>query len=297
MKTTLRESNPTHRPVLRLGFVPLTDCAPLVMARELGLFLWRRGVRDGATLREEIRRARGKKMFTFGVVYPFSSHNYLLRNWLGALGIHPDREARIVVVPPPQMVTNLRAGNIDGFCAGEPWTSVAVHRGVGWCVAVSAELDPCHPEKVLMVRREFAGRREEEHLALVAALLEACEFCDSPQNREQLIRTLARPEYVGVPEAALKPGIGGEFNFGHGQTRAVPNFNVFHRNNANEPSDEKAAWAIRHIRSSGLGLAKEMPVPAAAFGRRIFRADLFEKANQLRSQTILNHENESLAEP
>jgi ABC-type nitrate/sulfonate/bicarbonate transport system substrate-binding protein len=135
--------------------------------------LWNRGVRDAATLQAEIARTRGEKTFTFGVVYSFSSHNYLLRNWLAAAGIQPDRDVRIVVVPPAQMVPNLKAGHLDGFCVGEPWNSVAVRAGEGCVVAVSAELDPLHPEKVLMVRRDFAERHAPEHLALIAALLEA----------------------------------------------------------------------------------------------------------------------------
>ena len=337
---------------LRVGFVPLTDCAPLVMAHELALFrkfglnvalsrelgwatirdkiihgeleaahavagmpvaatlglgsvpcdcltalvlnlhgnaitlsndLWQRGVRDGNSLREEIFRSRREKTFTFGVVFPFSSHNFLLRDWLTAAGIHPDRDARIVVVPPPQMAANLKAGHLDGFCAGEPWNSVAVQSRVGWCVAASAELAPGHPEKVLMVRSDFEEKRGEEHLALVAALLEACEFCDAPDHREQIIATLARPEYVNVPAAALRRGFGAEFDFGHGEVRHIQNFSVFHRHNANEPSEDKAAWVLERLRASGL-----CPNPSAltaALGQHIFRADIFDRAVCLRNST------------
>jgi ABC-type nitrate/sulfonate/bicarbonate transport system substrate-binding protein len=344
------------RPALRLGFVPLTDCAPLVMAHELGLFrkygvrallsrelgwatirdkiihgeldaahavagmpvaatlglksvrcdcvtalvlnlhgnaitlsrdLWRAGVHDGATLCQEIRRARRKRPFTFGAVYSFSSHYYLLRNWLTASGVDPDRDARIVIVPPPQMVLNLKAGHLDGFCVGEPWNSVAVQTGAGWCAAVSAELDPGHPEKVLMVRRDFAEKRSDEHLALVAALLDACEFCDAPANREQLISVLARPEYVGVAESTLRRGIYHELDFGNSRVRAVPDFNIFYRDDANEPTAGKAAWVIRHLRDAG-------PIKTAAadlpLGRRVFRTDLFESAVRLRTSTPQTHE-------
>jgi ABC-type nitrate/sulfonate/bicarbonate transport system substrate-binding protein len=351
-------------PALRLGFVPLTDCAPLVMAHELGLFrkyglrvalsrelgwatirdkvihgeldaahaiasmpvaatlglgsiicdcvsalilnlhgnaitlsteLWRHGVRDGAALREEIRRTRGKKVFTFGAVYPFSSHYYLLRNWLSSFDIDPDNDVRIVIVPPPQMVANLKAGNLDGFCVGEPWNSVAVQARIGWCIAVSAELEPNHPEKVLMVRRDFADRRAEEHCALVAALLDACEFCQAPENREKVIATLARPEHVGVPEAALRAGVSGKFDFGQGgRTRNIPDFNIFYGHNANEPSGEKVAWVLQHMRDSGL--CGETSPLNFALGRRVFRPDIFEKALRLRNSTQRTHENETQSE-
>jgi ABC-type nitrate/sulfonate/bicarbonate transport system substrate-binding protein len=333
---------------LKLGFVPLTDCAPLVMAQELGLFrkyglrvklnrelgwatirdkiihgeldaahavagmpvaaslglgsircesltalvlnlhgnaitlsndLWQRGVRDGATLCEEILRFRGQRTFTFGVVYHFSSHNYLLRNWLAASGIQPDRDVRIVIVPPPQMVTNLKGGNLDGFCVGEPWNSLAVQSRTGCIVATSAELDPGHPEKVLMVRRDFAEERGPEHLALVAALLEACEFCELSESHDEILSVLARPQYVNVPATALRAGLSGLLDLGRGTVRSIPDFCVFHRHDANEPTGDKAAWVIQNIRTSGL--CKEPSALNFQFGRRVFRADLFEQAAQL----------------
>ena len=337
---------------LRVGFVPLSDCAPLVMAQELGLFkkqglnvvlsrelgwasirdkiihgeleaahavagmpvaatlglgsiacdcltalvlnlhgngitlsndLWKRGVRDGNSLREEIIRSRREKLFSFGVVYPFSSHNFLMRDWLMKAGIHPDRDVRIVVVPPPQMVANLRAGNLDGFCVGEPWNSVGVQSRVGTCVAASADLAPCHPEKVLMVRRDFAQKRNQEHLALAAALLEACEFCDAPDHREQIVATLAQSAYVNVPPSALRHGFNKEFDFGHGDVRCVQNFTVFHRHNANEPSEDKADWVLQQLRASGL--CQDSSRLNRELGQRIFRADIFEQAVRLRGAT------------
>jgi len=347
------------RPLLRVGFVPLADCAPLIMAQELGLFkkyglrvalsrelgwatirdkivhreldaahalaampvaatlglgsvpcdcltalvlnlngnaitlsndLWARGVRDGATLREEIKRSRHERTCTFGATFPFSSHRHLLRRWLAGHGIDPDRDVRIVVVPPPQMAANLRAGNLDGFCAGEPWSSVAVQARAGWIAATSAEFDDGHPEKVLMVRSDFAAKREKEHIALVAALLEACAWCDQPENYDRLIATLARPDCLGVPEAILQHGVRGEMDFGHGIRRTIRDFCVFHRHTANEPSSDKAAWALELVRSSGL--CEQSSALNFAFARRIFRADIFEQAVRLRSSTPSQTENE-----
>lgn len=337
------------RRTLRLGFVPLTDCAPIVVAQELGLFkqfglqvrlscelgwatvrdkivhgeldaahalaampfaatlglgsaavecltalvlnlhgnaitlssdLWNRGVRDGHSLREAVQAARNEKVFTFGVVFSFSSHRHLLRKWLSIHGIDPERDVRIVVVPPPQMAMNLKAGNLDGFCSGEPWNSVAVDSGSGWIAATSAELDPGHPEKVLMVRRDFAERRSEDHLALVAALKAACEFCEQPENYSEIAAILARPKYLGVPAEILLRSFSGELDCGHGTTRRVDNFLNFHRDDANEPTSSRAAWALQLVRASGL-----CPEPAKlnfALGRKIFRADIFEQADGLR---------------
>src|SRR6266436_4120422 len=106
------------------------------------------------TKREKARR----EPLTFAMVYPFSCHNYELRYWLAAAGIHPDRDVRLVVIPPPFLVDALRAGQIDGFCVGEPWNSVAVDAGVGAIVAPTTAIWPYSPEKVLGCRLEWAQR-------------------------------------------------------------------------------------------------------------------------------------------
>jgi ABC-type nitrate/sulfonate/bicarbonate transport system substrate-binding protein len=253
--------------------------------------LWKRGVRDGQSLREEVLRSRHDKIFTFAVVSPVSSHRHLLRRWFAAQGIDPERDVRLVIVPPPQMVANLKTGNLDGFCVGEPWNSMAVQARAGWIAATTAQLDAMHPEKVLMLRGDFAANRHAEHVALIAALLEACEYCDLPENHGHLTEVLSHPAHVGVPPATLQHGFGGEMDFGHGVTRSVRDFCIFHRHGANDPSGEKAAWVMELIRASGL-----CPEPAAinfAFARRIFRADIFEQATSLRQSTNKNSEYES----
>lgn len=334
---------------VRIGFVPLTDCAPLVIAQEWGLFqkyglnvrlsrelgwasvqaklvhgeldaahsvatlpvaaalslgtaqvacltalvlnrhgngitlsnkLWDIGLRDQKSLLEFARRNHGRRTLTFGVVCRHSSHSFLLRDWLAKGGLRPDRDVRLVVVPPPQMVPNLKSGNLDGFCAGEPWNSVAVEARAGWCAALSAELDPGHPEKVLVVRADFADRSPGMHLALVAALLEACAWCDDPGHQAEIARVLARPEYVGVPAAILGRSLTGNFHFGRGITRNVRDLIVFHRDDANEPSADKAGWVLQRLRGDGqIASAGELN---AALGRRLFRADLFARAVRLR---------------
>lgn len=342
---------PSPKP-LRVGFVPLTDCAPLVMAHELGLFakyglsvtlsrelgwatvrdkiiygeldaahalaampfagtlglgsmkcdclaglvlnlngnaitlsrdLWTRGVRDAKTLHEEIDRGNGKKSYTFGVVFPYASHNFLLRQWLATGGIDPDRDVRIVIVPAPAMFENLKSGNLDGYCVGEPWNSVAVQARLGWCAATSVQLAPLHPEKVLMVRSAFAEKHPAEHLALIAALIEACAFCDRPENREQVIATIAYPKYVNATVDALRSSLMGRFDFGNGRVETLPDFNVFSRHEANEPTTAKAAWVLRQFGNNG-AVKNDFSSRLAATAN-VFRADLFHQARQLVTTT------------
>jgi len=338
--------------VLRVGFVPLVDCAPLLMAQELGLFarydlnvelqrqpgwatirdkilygdldaahalsvmpfaatlglgsirsecvtglvlnlhgnaitlsrdLRQRGVRDARTLRAEIERLRGSKTFTFGVVFQWSSHNFLLRSWLAAGGIDPDKDVHIVVVPPPAMFMNLKAGNLDGYCVGEPWNSVAVESGDGWCPAVSAQLAPGHAEKVLMVRRDFTEMRASEHLRLIAALLEACAFCEKPENREQVIETLSRPGYLNAPPPLLRRSIVGPFQFGADRTEMVPGFHRFAGDEANEPSIGKAQWILEHLLR--LGAIQDRTAIRTLASGAVFRTDLYQQARQLLNST------------
>jgi ABC-type nitrate/sulfonate/bicarbonate transport system substrate-binding protein len=337
-KNTIVRSRP-----LRLGFVALCDCAPIVMAQELGLYrkyglavelqrevgwatirdkivygeldaaqapaglvvaascglgsiqvdclaglvlnlhgnaitlsqaLWKKGVRDGRSLRREI--AHRDSRLTFGVVHAYSSHHFLLRQWLRAHDIEPERDVRIVVVPPAQVHGNLQAGHLDGYCAGEPWNSLAVLTKSGWCPATSEEIAPRHPEKVLMVRRAFAECSEREHLALIAALHEACAFCARPENRERLMETLAQAAFVGAPIEALRMSMAGTFDYGNGRVEKQPTFHLFAGENANAPTREKAEWVVRNLLTSG-AVKDPTLVPLERAGDW-FRADLFQQA-------------------
>lgn len=323
------------RAAIRLGFVPLSDCAPLVVAAEHGLFhrrglkirlhrelgwatvrdklthgeldlshapcpmpftlrvgplpveaitglvlnlngnaitlsenLWKAGVRDAASLARHARSLRGQ-MLTFGIVSAQSSHGYLMRKWLQKGGVSLE-SCRFVVVPPPQMTANLRAGHLDGFCAGEPWNSEAVADGCGWIATTSSSLEPLHPEKVLIARADFEARHHEEHVALIASLIEACRYCDSPANHADIVQLLARREYLNLPASIIRRSWSGIVDYGHGRTVPDPEFAVFHRHDANEPSADKAGW----IANSLLDPVTRPSFSSAALAR-VFRTDLF----------------------
>ncbi|HVT72773.1 MAG TPA: CmpA/NrtA family ABC transporter substrate-binding protein [Lacunisphaera sp.] len=336
----------THaRPrVLRLGFIALTDAAPLVAAQELGLFarhglkvrlsrevgwatirdkiifgeldaahalaplLWAiqlgldcaptdvctgfvlnvhgnaitlshrlraAGVTDAAALRAEARRRRGESRLTFGVVFAFSLHHLLLRQWLRAARLDPDRDVRIAIVPPAQAFRNLAAGTLDGYCVGEPWNSLAVQRGEGWCPAWSAALSPGHLEKVLLVRTEFTRRQPAEHDRLVAALAEAAAWCDEPPHRGTLAAMLSAPGYLNLPAGVIAPALTGRFDPGTGRIESLPDFHVFHRGGINRPAPARAAALQAELVAHGLVPARRA---AAALPRQLFREDLHARA-------------------
>jgi len=262
---------------LGLGCSPCEVLTALVLnlhgnALTLSRALWDAGARDASSLRTYAKDRRERQPLTFGIVFQYSSHHLLLREWLLAAGINPERDVRIVVVPPAQMFRNLSAGTIDGYCAGEPWNTFAVREGAGWCPTWSAAQSPGHIEKVLMVTSRFAEKKPAEHAALVAALTAACAWCDEPQNREPLAQLLSAAPYLNVPARVIAPSLLGRFDCGHDRVENVPDFHVFHRGEANRPTIEKAA-AIQ----AALGAAGLLTSAAAAdrdLPRQLFRDDL-----------------------
>jgi len=229
------------------------------------------GVRDAATLRTVARARRGESRLTFGVVFPFSSHHLMLLQWLAAAGIRAEADVRIAIVPPAQMYRNLEAGTIDGYCAGEPWNSIAVRAGIGWCPTWSASHSPGHVEKVLMVTEDFATTRMAEHAALVAALSEAAAWCDAPENREELPALLGESAYLNLPARVIAPALLGRFECGHGRVEQVPDFLVFHRGEANVPTATKAVSLQHELVAAGfLPTGVDPALPG-----RLFREDLY----------------------
>jgi ABC-type nitrate/sulfonate/bicarbonate transport system substrate-binding protein len=239
--------------------------------------LWQAGIKTPADLRDEARRRSGERKLTFGVVFMFSSHHLMLRSWLRAAGINPDKDVRIVVVPPAQMFRNLSAGTIDGYCVGDPWNSLAVREKVGWCPAWSAAEQPDHVEKVVMVTDRFAFTRQREHAALINALHEAAAWCDDVLNRENLAQLLSGPTYINQSVRAIMPALQGVFDCGHERIESIPDFIMFHRNNANVPLQSRAAVLQAGLVEAGLLSAK---LADAALPGRLFREDIFRQAIQ-----------------
>jgi ABC-type nitrate/sulfonate/bicarbonate transport system substrate-binding protein len=139
----------------------------------------------------------------FAQTFPTGTHAMWLYYWLAALGVHPLRDIRSVVIPPPQMVDALIDGELDGLCVGEPWNAVAEARDAGKTVALTSEIWPDHPEKVLASRRDFVTRYPNTARALIQTLLEACRWLDGPGHRTDISTWLAAPELVGAPQELI----------------------------------------------------------------------------------------------
>jgi len=248
--------------------------------------LWKRGARDAEGLRRDIASRRGSREYVFASAHTASSHAFLLRQWLRSGGVCPDGDVRLIALPPSQMPRNLAAGTIDGFCAGEPWPSLAIRDGIGWSPAASPDIAPGHPEKTFMVRESFAERERETHLALLAALLEACAFCDRPKNRDAVARACAQRHRLDCDRALAHQALARQFDYGMGRREETPGFLYFSRDAANELSDADADWALRGLKDAVPSLAADLEQPGIL--RRAYRNDIYKEALKLASPPAAN---------
>ena len=187
------------------------------------------------------------KPFKMGMVFPVSTHNYEIRYWLAAAGINPGMysadniqgqigaDVLLSVTPPPQMPATLEAGTIYGYCVGEPWNQQAVAKGIGVPVTTNYDIWKNNPEKVFVMTKKFVEENPNTAVAVTKALIRAGKWLDTPGNREEAVKILSKPQYVGAPETVLANSMTGTFEFEKGDKRAMPDFNVFYRYNATYP--------------------------------------------------------------
>ena len=159
--------------------------------------LYEQGVRSLSDFKQYVDRTKDRA-HRLGVVHSSSMHNLLLRYWLAAGGIDPDKDVKLQTIPPAQMIVDLKADTIDGYCVGEPWNLRAAMEKVGFTVAIDADIWDGHPGKVLGVREDWAQRYPNTHIALVKALIDSCRYCADPNNEDEIREILARKQYVGT---------------------------------------------------------------------------------------------------
>ncbi|MCA9195087.1 MAG: ABC transporter substrate-binding protein [Planctomycetales bacterium] len=341
-----------EKPTLKFGFIKLTDCAPLVIAKEKGYFeaeglnveleaqsnwkvlldrvidgqldgahmlagqpigatigfgtkahiitaysldyngngitvsndIWSQMQENDAALKSETpnhpisaaalkpivdRYKREGKDFNMGMVFPVSTHNYEIRYWLAAAGIHPgfytaeniagtkDAEVILSVTPPPQMPATLEAGTILGYCVGEPWNQQAVIKGIGVPVTTNYDIWKNNPEKVFGVTAEWNTKYPNTHLAVIKALICAGKWLDATDgdgkliNRQEAAHILSRKDYVGADEDVIDNSMTGTFVFQKTDVRPIPDFNVFFKYFASYPHYSDCVWFLTQMRRWG----------------------------------------------
>lgn len=279
---------------LGVGHVRVPIIAPCSLglggnAIAVSLRLWQQMMREGAAPGSHPRiqamalkrvlaaRARADLgPLTFGMVYPFSCHHYELRYWLAATGLDPDRDVRLVVIPPPLLGDSMRAGQIDGFCVGEPWSSVAVDSGLAAIVTSTAAIWPLSPEKVLGCRAEWAEGHGEELAALIRVLYHAALWCERPENHAQLAMLLAEPRHVGIGPELLRRGLSGRLILTPGgEPEALADFYLPASRWATFPWTSHALWYYTQmVRWRQIELVAEHPALAAG----TYRPDIYRAA-------------------
>jgi len=211
-----------------------------------------KGAVDGQSLAKLMRAE--KRDFTFAQTFPTGTHAMWLYYWLAANGINPMKEAKVITVPPPQMVANMRVGNMDGFCVGEPWGHRAIMDGIGITAITTQDIWRDHPEKVLGSTLEFAKKHPNTCRAMMAAIIEASRWIDaSMANKNKMAEVIAAKSYVNTSKDAIDQRILGRYQNGLGKTWDDQNYMKFYNDGAvNFPYLSDGMWFMTQHRRWGL---------------------------------------------
>jgi len=229
------------------------------------------------------------KPFNMGMVFPVSTHNYELRYWLAAGGIHPgyysksditgqiNADVLLSVTPPPQMPATMEAGTIYGYCVGEPWNQQAVFKGIGVPVITDYEIWKNNPEKVFGVSDKWAKAYPKTHKAVVKALIRAAKWLDANNggNRPEAVKILAKSEYVGADYDVIANSMTGTFEYEKGDKRSLPDFNVFYRYYATYPYYSDAIWYLTQMRRWGQITEEKPDEWYHQIAKKVYRPDIY----------------------
>jgi nitrate/nitrite transport system substrate-binding protein len=339
-------SSAPETPELRFGIIALTDCSPIVIAHEKGLFKkygisstvikgasWA-AIRDSLsngdiqathmltgmpiastmgllgspkkpmiipwmlnrngqaiTLQNKLKgkvagdpkalgplvdaaKAAGTPM-TFAMTFPPGTHAMWMRYYLGAGGIHPDKDVALVTVPPSQMVANMKVDKMDGFCVGEPWNARAIADDIGYTAITTQEMWKDHPEKVCAFTEEFAEKNPKTVRAVLKALHEASVWLDDLKNREEQASIVSRPTYINCPPELILGRLIGDYDYGDGRKKKDDLYMSFHARGCNFPQPKFAVWWLTQFRRWGMVGANPDYAGVAA---KVMRPDIYQAA-------------------
>jgi nitrate/nitrite transport system substrate-binding protein len=336
-------SDKPEKEEVKIGFIPLTDCASVVMAAELGIDkkygikivptkeaswasvrdklvngeldaahvlygliygvhlgiggpkkdmailmslnnngqaitlsnkLKEKGVTDGAGLKKLVDKE--KREYTFAQTFPTGTHAMWIYYWLAANGINPFSDVKTITVPPPQMVANMRVGNMDGFCVGEPWGARAIADNIGFTGITTQDVWKDHPEKTLGTRAEFVKQYPNTARAMTAAVLEASKYIDTMANRGKVSEVIAQKSYVNTDASVIEGRMRGEYENGLGKKWKDENYMKFYADGkVNFPYLSDGMWFLtQHKR---WGLLKE-DVDYLAVAKQVNQIEIYKQA-------------------
>ncbi len=192
----------------------------------------------------EKKKAEGKEIKA-AMTFPGGTHDLWIRYWLAAGGIDPDKDVSTIVVPPPQMVANMKVGNMDVFCVGEPWNEQLVNQGIGFTACTTGELWKGHPEKALGMRADWVEKNPNATKALLMAVMEAQQWCDEMVNKEEMSTILGKRQWFNVPPKDVLGRLKGNINYGNGRVLENTGLQMkFWQDHASYPFRSHDSWFI-----------------------------------------------------
>ena len=212
---------------------------------------------------------------TFAVTFPPGTHAMWTRYFLGAGGINPDKDVTLIVVPPAQMVANMKIGKMDGFCVGEPWGAKAIKDGIGYSALTTQDLWKDHPEKVCAFTEEFANKNPKTVKAVLKALHEASVWLDDLGNRPEQCEIVSKPTYINCPKEIILDRLLGELDYGDGRKVKDQHYMSFSTRNCNYPQPKYAKWFLSQFRRWGMTTGAP---DYEGISKRVMRTDLYEEA-------------------
>jgi len=234
-------------------------------------------INNAAGLRKVVDNAKAKgKKFKGAVTFPGGNHDLWMRYWMAANGIDPNKDADLVVIPPPQMVANMQTGTMDTFCVGEPWNQRLVNKKLGYTAAQTGEFWKLHPEKAFSMRADWVDKHPKAAQALVMAIQEAQMWCDDPANLDEMCEIIAQDKYIKANVADIKPRLAGTVDYGDGRVVQNSPFAMrFWRDNSSFPYKSHDAWFVTEDMRWGY-------LPAStdinALVNKVNRADIWKAA-------------------
>jgi len=339
-------SDAPEKPEVKIGFIPLTDCASVVIASEMGFDkkygikitpskeaswaavrdklvngeldashvlygliygvqmgiggpkkdmavlmninhngqaitlsnqLKEKGVTDGVSLKKLIDKE--KREYTFAHTFPTGTHAMWIYYWMAAHGINPFTDVKTITVPPPQMVANMRVGNMDGFCVGEPWGARAIFDKIGFTAITTQDIWKDHPEKVLGTRLEFVQKYPNAARAMTAAILEASKYIDTMTNRAKVSGIIAAKSYVNTDANVIEGRMLGEYDNGIGKKWKDANYMKFYNDGkVTYPYLSDGMWFLTQHKRWGL-LKEDMDY--LAISKQVNQIDIYKQAATL----------------
>ena len=225
-------------------------------------------------------KAAGAPM-SFAMTFPPGTHAMWLRYWLAAGGINPGDAAgagadiSLITIPPPQMVANMQAGKMDGYCVGEPWNSKAIKDDIGFTAINTQDIWKDHPEKVCAFSEDFAAKNPKTVKAVLKALHEASVWLDVMDNRPEQAKIVSATSYINCPPEAILPRLQGKYDMGDGRKVRDPNYMIFSERNCNYPQPKYAKWWLTQLRRWGF---TDGAPDYEGVAKQVMRADIYEEA-------------------